>query len=432
MTCERLPTVEPAAAPGPVDLEPSEPPVLGHIPWGYGDNRVTALARDPHWIFVYWELTDDAIARARAEVGAPDAECVLRVYDTTYRLFDGTNANWSMDVPIHRPSNNHYVCVNRPASTLHVDIGVKSREGYFAKIARSAPAEMPRDSISPDTRVEWMTVQPGEGPFPAYAHRFLGPSGAPPSGVPGAPGADLERIMHSLAGEGWTPTEWTETDMGGRTVRWVRWVGPWRREQWQAAGPGVFAQVEIVFEGERRVIRTEHGERVVLGPWRVVIYGLDPAGGRRVVDRWAIQYSWGTESGGSRIETGPIVERILQGYRTIHFGSGSEARLVRESWASEVLQMGASEWRWLGASESWLAGASETTYLGASEIWYLGASETLFVGASETLLVGASGFMGASEARGGGASEGLLLGASAHMAGGSAALPLAAPWETCP
>ena len=187
-----------------------------------------------------------------------------------------------------------------------------------------------------------------------------------------------------------------------------------------------------MFEGERHVIRTEHGERVVLGPWRVVIYGLDPAGGRRVVDRWAIQYSWGTESGGSRIETGPIVERILQGYRTIHFGSGSEARLVRESWASEVLQMGASEWRWLGASESWLAGASETTYLGASEIWYLGASETLFVGASETLLVGASGFMGASEARGGGASEGLLLGASAHMAGGSAALPLAAPWETCP
>src|SRR5437870_3607567 len=46
MTCERLPTVEPAAPPGPIDLEPSEPPVRGHIPWAYGDNRVTALALD--------------------------------------------------------------------------------------------------------------------------------------------------------------------------------------------------------------------------------------------------------------------------------------------------------------------------------------------------------------------------------------------------
>jgi hypothetical protein len=430
MNPERLTTLEPAAAPGPV--KPSEPPVLGHIPWGYGENRVTALARDPHWIFVYWELTDEAIERARAEVDAPDAECVLRVYDTTHRLFDGTNANWSMDVPIHRPSNNHYVCVNRPASTFHVDIGVKSREGYFAKIARSGPAEMPRDSISPDTRVEWMTVQPAEGPFPAYAHRLFRPPGARPSGGPGAPGTDLEQIMRSLAGQGWTPTEWAETDMGGRTVRWVRWVGPWRHEQWQAVGPGVFAQVNIVFEGERRVIRTEQGERVVLGPWRVVIYGLDPAGGRRVIARWAIQYSWGAESGGSRIETGPIVERILQGYRMTHFRSGSEARLVRESWASEVLQVGASEWRWLGASESWLAGASETVYLGASESRYLGASETLFVGASETLFVGASGLMGASEALGGGASEGFLLGASEQVAGGSAGLPLGAPWDACP
>src|SRR3990167_1730462 len=102
------------------DLLPGAPPSFGNIPWGYGENRVTAMARDPQWIFVYWELTDDAIARARAEVNAPDAECILRVYDTTHRLFDGTNANWYMDVPVYRPANNHYVFVGHPASTLHV------------------------------------------------------------------------------------------------------------------------------------------------------------------------------------------------------------------------------------------------------------------------------------------------------------------------
>src|SRR3990167_3935477 len=148
------PPVPPPPAPAPLDLEPAAPPRLGDVPWGYGQDRVTALARDPHWIFVSWELTDQALERARAEVGAADAECVLRVYDTTWRLFDGTNANWYFDVPVHRPANNHYVCVQRLASVFHVDIGVRSHEGSFATIARSAPVETPRNSISPDTGVE--------------------------------------------------------------------------------------------------------------------------------------------------------------------------------------------------------------------------------------------------------------------------------------
>jgi hypothetical protein len=392
----RTPVVH-AVEPGPesVDLLPAAPPVLGNIPWGYGENRVTGMARDPYWIFVYWELTDDAIARARAELEAPDAECSLRVYDTTYQLFDGTNANWSMDVAIYRPANNHYVHVGRPGSTFHVDIGVKSRDGRLATITRSGPVETPRDSISFDTRVEWMTVGAEGAPPPAYEHRFAPRHGAPTPEVWMPGGSELERITQALVGAGWSRTEWAESEMGGRIVRWLR-----------TAVPGA-VRVEILFEGAREMIRTVDGVRTVLGPWRVTIYQVGPEGARRVIDRWTVHYSWPVGGGVARVETLPILERILSGYRVAVAASGSEARLLAESLASEALHLGASEWRWPGASELRLLGASEVLFLGASELGLRGASELSFFGASELARLRASESLalGASEAFGGGASE---------------------------
>src|SRR5207253_8645091 len=65
------------------------------IPWGYGRDRVTAMPGDPDRRFVYWEVLEDSIARARAALGpgGHDAWLNLRVYDVTGRIFDGTNAH---------------------------------------------------------------------------------------------------------------------------------------------------------------------------------------------------------------------------------------------------------------------------------------------------------------------------------------------------
>jgi len=389
-------------------------PQFGNIPWGYGDDRVTAMARDPRWLFAYWEVTDDAIARARAEVQDPDGWCVLRVYDTTFREFDGTNANWYVDVDVQREANNYYVPVDRPGATMHVDIGVKSSEGWFAKIARSSAVEMPRDSISSDTRTDWMTVWPDAAPPATYVHRFVPrEAGAPPLEIDTQPAADEEirGVMQSLVGEGWSRTEWTETAMDGRVVRWIRWIGPLWSDRWRGIPLRRETTVEVVFHGDRTVIRTEWGERVVIGPWIVTIYGATLEG-RRVIDRWAVHYSWITEHGRVRVETAPILGRTLGWSWEAAAQAGSEARLAAGAGASEWLMRGASEWHWLGGSEQRLGGASERLFLGASEARYLGGSETL--GASERLFLGASGFLGASEAL----AVGALLGGSEGLASG--------------
>ncbi len=390
------------------DLHAAEPPVLGDIPWGYGQNRVTAMAVDPYWMFVYWEVTDDAIEQARERAGASGGDCLLRVYDTTYRLFDGFNASWHVDVSVYRPANNHYVAMAKPGSTFHVDIGVRGPHGAVAPIAGARAVEMPRDAVSPDGAVEWMTVAHEAPASPPYRHRFAPRPGqvAPPAPPASLHEAEAEHVLQALASAGWTRVEWTETVMGGRTVRWVQWTGPVRREEWR------FHHVEILLHGEREVTRWEGGERVVLGPWTVTVSGLEPDGGRQILDRWAIHHSWVTDGGAVRVETAPIVRRILEAYRlgidprAFPAGpvGGSEALLAG---ASEWQWLAASEWRWAGASERWLGGASEAAFAGASELAWRGASERWWAGASEWLRMGASEWAsaGGSEWRFAGASR---------------------------
>jgi hypothetical protein len=89
--------------------EPGKVEAPTTIPWSYGYNRVTGMAVDPDRLFVYWEVTDDAIERARKDLGkaGKDAWLNLRVYDTTDRIFDGTNAHSYFDHRVER-SDRHW------------------------------------------------------------------------------------------------------------------------------------------------------------------------------------------------------------------------------------------------------------------------------------------------------------------------------------
>jgi hypothetical protein len=398
-----LPRSSAAPAPAVPDLRPAPAPALGDIPWAYGDNRVTAMARDPHWAFAYWEVSDEAIAAARGRTTDPAAGLALRVYDTTNRLFNGLNAHHHFDLGVDRATTSFYIRIGRPGSTLHVDIGVRASDGSFAPIARSGAVGMPRDSVSPDGRAEWSTVLRSGAGY-SYRHRFVAPPPSPalPSGAPDSPGpAEFERVFQHLAGEGWTRAEWTETLMDGRVVRWIRWSGPFVPEQFPltpliASAP--YKHVEVLFQGERRVVRFESGERTVYGPWRIVLEAVGPRGERRTIHQWAVRHRWTTEEGAIRVETPAILTRILGGRRFTAAQSGSESRLAREAWGSEFLQAGASEWRWIGASETLAAGSSETLQLGGTETLFLGSSEVSLQAGSE-LRWGASErhFLGSSD-----------------------------------
>jgi hypothetical protein len=400
---------EPAAV---RDLRPAPPPVLGDIPWTYGDTRIVAMAQNPDWGFVYWEFPDEALAAARRKIQDPDAGLHLRVYDSTGIDFNGLNPHRYWDIAVDRRASTHYLDLGRPGACFHVDIGVRSAGGAFAPIARSNALEMPRDSMSPDTRTEWSTIL-RSGPTSAYRHRYVAPptppaapAGSDPVWGPASPPPEWEEVFGRLSGEGWTRMEWIENAMDGRTVRWIRWTGPVPADfpmPWE----GTFRHLDVHFAGEKSFIQAMGGEHAVYGPWHVRIEAVGPGGERRVVQQWVIKHRWITEEGHVVVQTGAILRRVLGGERVTIERGGSEERLARELWGSELLQLGGSERRWAGASERLLGGASEFAYGGASEWRWAGASERLLGGASESAYGGASEALrlGASEERLGGSSE---------------------------
>ena len=368
------------------------------IPWSYGWDRVTAMAVDPDRLYVYWEVTDAAIERARAQLGpgGPGAWLDLRVYDVTGRIFDGTNAHGYVDHRVERGDRQWFFDVGRPASEALVEIGMKSDEGYFVKIARSGRVEFPRREPVPWAEPEWLTVRAG-GLEVEHVGRGT-PAGPPPPPAPRFEAIPLWQVLHAEGGE-WAGdaerVEWEEIVVGDEIQgHQLRWEGPVLVSAWEA-GPFTYpveaappSREESV--GGTRVYRVGGRVHVVHGPWQVVIRGLGAHVSRRVLARWEMHRAWVSTE-----------EHEVRGGRP----AGSSERAA-----------GASERRLRGASELRLGGASEVYYLGASEIARRGASERMYLGASERRLRGASEQLvrGASENLSRGASERLLRGASEH------------------
>jgi hypothetical protein len=416
----------------------------GELPWSYGENRVTAVVRDPDSAYLYWEITDEGLATARSRLGPAGSGgwCNLRVYDTTGRTFDGTNANDYFDIRIDRSDREYFLMIRRPTSTMHVEVGVKSEEGFFQPIARSGRADFPRNDPSPNTALEWMTITSDDAPAAAapYRSRFGGPEPSLPARegagyvdvwraayAPSMPqeaeqtarehaswsGGTVHRHRSAHIERWWHLDEWRAEWRGG--LRFSRWVGRAGEQGTMTWHEGPFPvelsdpeRIAIDLLGEPPVhLQAEGTEFTVYGPWRVVIRGFETEPRRRVLSTWSMRWVRATTP---MIERwGHVIEReLVSGYDREHVILGaSERQLLLERGASERWRLGGSERIWAGASE-WVAwGASETLFLGASQFGWAGASALLYrgaserIGASEWVRLGASEWMGASESVGG-------------------------------
>jgi hypothetical protein len=413
-------------------------PLPANIPWGYGADRVTAMAVDPRRLYVYWELTDAAIEAARKALGAGGAGAWLnlRVYDITGRLFDGTNAHSYFDEGVSRDDRQWFFEIGKPTSTACIELGLKSAEGYFVKIARTGRVDFPRDAPAGEGPIEWLTVRSATGhagepvvggaPIPdgfarGHAASALGGHSADDwqgwsdeSGFPVPAG-----VVRETDG-GW---EWREVQGATQSLTTelgaIEWSGPVTRTEW-SAGPFSFpvdapSLLEQHEAGEVSMSVQDGVAHVVYGPWQVVIRGTGARAERRVLATWEYRRT---------IE-------VAGGHELFGAQGESEGGYWEPAGASEwrFVPGGASERRWVGASELLVRGGSEVYMLGASERRFGGASERLFTGASERRFRGASErrFRGASERRLGGASERTLqgggvaaLGASEQLARGGA------------
>ncbi len=443
------------------------------IPWGYGHDRITATAVDPNQLFVYWELREETIERVRAEHG-PLLRLQLRVYDTTGRIFDGSNAHSSFDRDIQRSDRQWFCDVGKPASSAHVEIGLMGADGRFHRLGRSGRVDFPRAAPAAPRPLEWMRVVSStfdiasrETALETAANGAGHAASAPNAGSNGVGEASalssfeteehvvqagteelverFEVVSQELEGgsierhayefdTGWQvdPVD-PETLYRAITSRWEEFgfaVRSWEsgpvESSWEA-GPFSYPTEVVLpsvehFQTPAQVYRTGEHVRVLHGPWQVVIRGIHPRAGHRVLGRWEVHRSWLNLQ--VRAGEAPAVVKHEGGKSYVPVGSSERLPIG----ASELRLRGASEVFFLGASERRLGGASELRFVGASLHLARGASERRFMAASEWRLGGASELrlggaserrlLGASELRLSGASE-RRLGASEHRLGGS-------------
>ncbi|MFA5059827.1 MAG: DUF4912 domain-containing protein [Candidatus Omnitrophota bacterium] len=128
------------------------------LPQKYYEDKIVVQVRDPWWLHSYWEVQDSTVNDIRRRFGNDfhGARLVLRVYDISYIIFNGTNAHRFFDIDVNLESGSWYVDIAEPGRSWCIDIGFLLKNGTFIMIARSNVVTTPLDGPSWVMDEEWM------------------------------------------------------------------------------------------------------------------------------------------------------------------------------------------------------------------------------------------------------------------------------------
>lgn len=124
-------------------------------------DRLYFLPKDPHWTFLWWELSPEIFYCSGQAMGSDPrkAPLCLRIHDVTDILFDGHNSHNYFDVIVtgadhwylHLPYANRVYCA---------EIGFRSEDGRYFPAVRSNTLFAPRAGPSERTDELWSTIEP--------------------------------------------------------------------------------------------------------------------------------------------------------------------------------------------------------------------------------------------------------------------------------
>ena len=136
-----------------------------NIPDAYNKTYIRALPRDPYWLFIYWEVTQQSIEKEKNNMGAKkfdSARSVLRVFDVTESDNAQSNQINYFDIEINKYANNWYLKVSPPGRTFLIKYGLLATDGTFYEIVQSNLVQTPRDNVSDSIDEKWLTSSTDE------------------------------------------------------------------------------------------------------------------------------------------------------------------------------------------------------------------------------------------------------------------------------
>jgi uncharacterized protein len=145
-------------APEPVFLPaPARPAYedLGELPASYHVDTLFLTARDPHWLFCYWDFDWTRVPTGAFRYGVPMF---------FLKITRATGAE-EATVEIKPASRNWYVPVSTPGTAYVAEIGYYNVEGTFVTCVRSSPASTPPESLAAENVPSGFATVPSEMSF---------------------------------------------------------------------------------------------------------------------------------------------------------------------------------------------------------------------------------------------------------------------------
>jgi hypothetical protein len=149
------------------DIEPHQPPAdtsrfdhLGELPESYNSGTLFLVARDPHWLFAYWDYAWHQMAEFRDR--ADDHTVRLRIYRV-----DGEHSQLEQDLILHPDAKNWFIHVGKSRTHFRAELGYYSHGGFHV-LNRSSTVKTPADDLSWDTYARFATL-----PFHIKFHELV-------------------------------------------------------------------------------------------------------------------------------------------------------------------------------------------------------------------------------------------------------------------
>ncbi len=200
---------------------------LGELPDSYGTTRLFLVARDPGWLYAYWDMTNQQMADARKR--SSDGRLVLR-------LFEKNHSTPLQELTLHHDSRNWYISGVRSSTAYSAQIGYWRHDGHFHIINQSRETTTPSAVVSSDTTAQFATI-PIDVPYEELISiiRSYGQSGE-----------QLAEALHRIQSQGaplpfkigvevgpWTAEQATalEQELGGDILRRTQ-MGSFEISEW--------------------------------------------------------------------------------------------------------------------------------------------------------------------------------------------------------
>lgn len=122
------------------------------LPSGYGVTVLRAMPRDPHWVYVYWEIAEST----RSQIIAEEGEWFFDTADPFLRVFD-EEGKLVLEIPVLLDAQSWYVNIQHPRA-LEFELGLKTADGKFKTIAKSNRVSLPPMQPSDINDEDWAMV----------------------------------------------------------------------------------------------------------------------------------------------------------------------------------------------------------------------------------------------------------------------------------